>query len=124
MFNAFEEIFAPGRKHTEDERNRVALTRTDIGDSDPCQGPIDLTSGKVTVRRAEDPGTSPTDPRDTLRTDPAPDPPRDAPRDGRLVASRTDQHPALRTDPRADPRKGRQGDHVPRGVAGGRAADR
>lgn len=50
MFNAFEEIFAPGRKHTDDERNRLALTRVDVGDGDPGRGPIDLASGKVTVR--------------------------------------------------------------------------
>ncbi|MEV4683564.1 DUF6191 domain-containing protein [Streptomyces kurssanovii] len=50
MFNAFEEIFAPGRKHTDDERNRLALTRVDVGDGDPGRGPIDLDSGKVTVR--------------------------------------------------------------------------
>ncbi|GGW46430.1 DUF6191 domain-containing protein [Streptomyces xantholiticus] len=50
MFNAFEEIFAPGRKHTDDERNRLALTRVDVGDGDPGRGPVDLASGKVTVR--------------------------------------------------------------------------
>jgi hypothetical protein len=58
VFNAFEEIFAPGRKHTDDERNRLALTRTDVGDGDPGRGPIDLDSGKVTVHpraaRADD----------------------------------------------------------------------
>ncbi|MFJ7065076.1 DUF6191 domain-containing protein [Streptomyces sp. NPDC101115] len=45
-----EELFAPGRKHTEDERQRLALTREDLGDGDPHRGPIDLTSGKVTIR--------------------------------------------------------------------------
>lgn len=55
MFNAFEEIFAPGRKHTDDERNRLALTRVDVGDGDPGRGPIDLASGKVTVRAQESP---------------------------------------------------------------------
>jgi hypothetical protein len=50
VFNAFEEIFAPGRKHTDDERNRLALTRVDTADGDPGRGPIDLASGKVTVR--------------------------------------------------------------------------
>ncbi|MGW7284848.1 DUF6191 domain-containing protein [Streptomyces sp. NPDC054847] len=53
MFNAFEEIFAPGRKHTDDERNRLALTRVDVGDGDPGRGPIDLDSGKVTVRATD-----------------------------------------------------------------------
>ncbi|CAM5609244.1 Regulatory protein OS=Streptomyces tendae OX=1932 GN=GUR47_36565 PE=4 SV=1 [Streptomyces tendae] len=49
MFNAFEELFSPGRKHTRDEQNRLELTREDIGDGDPGRGPIDLTSGKVVV---------------------------------------------------------------------------
>ncbi|KMS75493.1 hypothetical protein ACM01_08895 [Streptomyces viridochromogenes] len=50
MFNAFEELFAPGRKHTRDEQNRLELTREDVGDNDPVRGPIDLASGKVVVR--------------------------------------------------------------------------
>lgn len=53
MFNAFEELFAPGRKHTRDEENRLALTREDVGDNDPGRGPIDLASGKVVIRPAE-----------------------------------------------------------------------
>ncbi|MFF1306113.1 DUF6191 domain-containing protein [Streptomyces sp. NPDC058307] len=53
MFNMFEELFAPGRKHTRDEQNRLELTREDVGDGDPGHGPIDLTSGKVVVRRPE-----------------------------------------------------------------------
>ncbi|AIJ13188.1 MULTISPECIES: DUF6191 domain-containing protein [Streptomyces] len=63
MFNAFEELFSPGRKHTNDEQNRLELTREDVGDGDPGHGPIDLTSGKVVVHRpradeeAEEPGT-------------------------------------------------------------------
>ncbi|MFF0095804.1 DUF6191 domain-containing protein [Streptomyces canus] len=52
MFNMFEELFAPGRKHTRDEQNRLELTREDVGDGDPGRGPIDLTSGKVVVRRS------------------------------------------------------------------------
>ncbi|MFF0750190.1 DUF6191 domain-containing protein [Streptomyces sp. NPDC004267] len=51
MFSFMEELFAPGRKHTEDERQRLALTREDMGDGDPSRGPIDLTSGKVTIRK-------------------------------------------------------------------------
>lgn len=50
MFNAFEELFAPSRKHTHDEENRLELTREDVGDTDPGRGPIDLASGKVVVR--------------------------------------------------------------------------
>ncbi|MCF1595629.1 DUF6191 domain-containing protein [Streptomyces muensis] len=53
MFNAFEELFAPGRKHTRDEQNRLELTRVDVGDNDPVRGPIDLASGKVVVRMPE-----------------------------------------------------------------------
>jgi hypothetical protein len=50
VFNMFEELFAPGRKHTDDERKRLELTRVDLNDGDPGRGPIDLTSGKVVVR--------------------------------------------------------------------------
>ncbi|MFF3741651.1 DUF6191 domain-containing protein [Streptomyces sp. NPDC002566] len=57
MFNMFEELFAPGRKHTRDEQNRLELTREDVGDTDPGHGPIDLSSGKVVVR----PPAPPTD---------------------------------------------------------------
>ncbi|MFG3657965.1 DUF6191 domain-containing protein [Streptomyces sp. NPDC047706] len=61
MFNVFEDLFAPGRKHTREERNRLELTRQDVGDGDPGRGPIDLASGKVVVRApepaGEDPGT-------------------------------------------------------------------
>ncbi|MFF3329898.1 DUF6191 domain-containing protein [Streptomyces sp. NPDC002888] len=53
MFNMFEELFAPGRKHTRDEQKRLELTREDVGDNDPGRGPIDLASGKVVVRRPE-----------------------------------------------------------------------
>jgi Family of unknown function (DUF6191) len=56
MFNGFEELFAPGRKHTQDEENRLELSREDVGDSDPGRGPIDLASGKVVIRRAQDSG--------------------------------------------------------------------
>ncbi|MEU0676816.1 DUF6191 domain-containing protein [Streptomyces sp. NPDC006172] len=53
----FEELFAPGRKHTRDEQNRLELTREDIGDADPGRGPIDLASGKVVVARPQEPPT-------------------------------------------------------------------
>ncbi|MFD5450704.1 DUF6191 domain-containing protein [Streptomyces sp. NPDC003470] len=52
MFNAFDELFAPGRKHTRDEQNRLELTREDVGDGDPGRGPIDLASGRVVVHPA------------------------------------------------------------------------
>jgi len=53
VFNPFEELFQPGRKHTRDEQNRLELTRVDVGDGDPGHGPIDLSSGKVLIRRPE-----------------------------------------------------------------------
>lgn len=58
MFNFFEELFAPGRKHTSDEQKRLELSRVDLGIGDPHRGPIDLASGKVTVR-APGPDTDP-----------------------------------------------------------------
>ncbi|MGW7266387.1 DUF6191 domain-containing protein [Streptomyces sp. NPDC054842] len=62
----FEELFAPGRKHTDDERKRLELSRVDLNDGDPGRGPIDLTSGKVVVRARP----------------PAPDPPEETPAAG------------------------------------------
>ncbi|MFD3455493.1 DUF6191 domain-containing protein [Streptomyces sp. NPDC058691] len=50
MFNALQELFAPGRRHTEDERNRLELVRDEAGDADPGRGPIDLDSGAVVIR--------------------------------------------------------------------------
>ncbi|MFG2559531.1 DUF6191 domain-containing protein [Streptomyces sp. NPDC048496] len=50
MFNFFEELFAPGRKHAAEEQKRLELTRVDLGTGDPTRGPVDLSSGKVTVR--------------------------------------------------------------------------
>ncbi|MER5967141.1 DUF6191 domain-containing protein [Streptomyces sp. NPDC002057] len=50
MFDPIAELFAPGRRHTEEELRRQALTREDPGDADPSRGPIDLTSGHVTIR--------------------------------------------------------------------------
>ena len=55
MFNIFEELFSPGRKHAAEEQKRLELTRVDLGVGDPGRGPIDLASGKVTVRLPEDP---------------------------------------------------------------------
>ncbi|GAA3043725.1 hypothetical protein FHS39_000144 [Streptomyces olivoverticillatus] len=50
MFNVIEELFAPGREHTEEERNRLELCRDETGDADPGKGPIDLDSGHVVIR--------------------------------------------------------------------------
>ncbi|MFC5147875.1 DUF6191 domain-containing protein [Streptomyces aureoversilis] len=50
MFNVFEEVFAPGRKHSHEELKRLELTRDDVGDGDPARGPVDLDSGRVLIR--------------------------------------------------------------------------
>ncbi|WP_327257687.1 DUF6191 domain-containing protein [Streptomyces sp. NBC_01244] len=55
MFNMIEELFSPGRKHTDEEKKRLELSRTDVSDGDPGKGPIDLDSGKVLIRAKEDP---------------------------------------------------------------------
>lgn len=52
MFNMIEALFAPGRKHTDDENKRLETTRVDLSDGDPGHGPIDLSSGKVVMTRA------------------------------------------------------------------------
>ncbi|WP_327154639.1 DUF6191 domain-containing protein [Streptomyces tubercidicus] len=52
MFNIAEELFAPGRKHTDEERQKMSLVVDDVGDGDPGKGPIDLSSGTVVVRAA------------------------------------------------------------------------
>jgi hypothetical protein len=50
-----EEIFAPGRKHTEEEQKRLEASRVDVDDNDPGRGPIDLASGKVVIRLPDGP---------------------------------------------------------------------
>ncbi len=55
VFNIIQELFNPGRKHTDDEHKRLELSRTDVTDGDPGRGPIDLDSGKVLIRREEQP---------------------------------------------------------------------
>jgi len=50
MFNLIDELFVPSRRHTEDERNRLELSRDDEGSSDPARGAIDLDSGSVVIR--------------------------------------------------------------------------
>ncbi|MDX3485231.1 DUF6191 domain-containing protein [Streptomyces sp. ID05-18] len=101
MFNFFEELFAPGRKHVSDEQKRLELSRVDLGIGDPDRGPIDLTSGKVTVR-APGPGGA-------AAPDGAP-----VPRDGdmRQVPPERDAVLAPRTRLGAEPTEGRasQGD--------------
>ncbi|TXS73345.1 hypothetical protein EAO69_19695 [Streptomyces sp. me109] len=82
MFNMFDEIFAPGRKHTEDEHKRLELTRVDLNDGDPGRGPIDLSSGKVVVRppeRERDEPPGPTEPASSDPHRPLPEPEGPAP---------------------------------------------
>ena len=69
MFNMFEELFSPGRKHTRDEANRLELTRVDVADGDPGRGPIDLESGTVVVR-LPDPSADFADSADASATSP------------------------------------------------------
>ncbi|WP_256102786.1 DUF6191 domain-containing protein [Streptomyces sp. Ncost-T10-10d] len=71
MFNFFEELFAPGRKHAAEEQKRLELTRVDLGVGDPGRGPIDLASGKVIVRAS---GTGEGPGADRGATDAIPDP--------------------------------------------------
>ncbi|MFJ8166693.1 DUF6191 domain-containing protein [Streptomyces sp. NPDC096136] len=54
MFNLIQELFNPGRRHTDEEKKRLELSRTDVGDGDPGRGPIDLDSGTVLIRPAAD----------------------------------------------------------------------
>jgi hypothetical protein len=59
VFNMIEQLFAPGRKHTDEERKRLELSRVDLNDGDPGRGPIDLASGKVVVRLPAQPEAEP-----------------------------------------------------------------
>lgn len=54
VFDTIQELFNPGSRHTEEERKRLELSRTDVSDGDPGRGPIDLDSGKVVIRPAGD----------------------------------------------------------------------
>jgi hypothetical protein len=55
VFNMIEELFRPGRRHTDEEKKRLELSRVDVGDGDPGHGPIDLESGRVLIRLDERP---------------------------------------------------------------------
>ncbi|MDI2126330.1 DUF6191 domain-containing protein [Yinghuangia seranimata] len=47
----FEELFSPGRKHTDDEHNRLALARDDDRE-EGGPGPVDLDRGVIVIRRS------------------------------------------------------------------------
>lgn len=55
VFNMIEQLFSPGRKHADDEKKRLELSRVDVEDGDPGRGPIDLDSGTVFIRPAGQP---------------------------------------------------------------------
>ncbi|MFT9666160.1 DUF6191 domain-containing protein [Streptomyces rhizosphaericola] len=100
MFNFFEELFAPGRKHVAEEQKRLELSRVDVASGDPARGPIDLTSGRVTVRAPED---------------------RDGPAPGRMREAPLEQDAVLTPRPRlvTEPAEGR----VTGGEGGGDGGD-
>lgn len=55
MFNLIEQLFSPGRRHTDEERNRLEMSLDDVGNGrDPGRGPIDLDSGQVVIRPREE----------------------------------------------------------------------
>nr|WP_237521271.1 DUF6191 domain-containing protein [Streptomyces sp. SID4925] len=83
VFDLFSELFSPGRKHTTEERKRLELSREDLGDSDPSRGPIDLSSGKVTLRLTGPAGTAAPDPTAEAERPDEPDPPDEAHGPGR-----------------------------------------
>ncbi|MFE2887840.1 DUF6191 domain-containing protein [Streptomyces sp. NPDC059272] len=66
----FEQLFSPGRKHTQDEANRLELTRVDVADGDPGRGPIDLESGRVVVRLRESEAEAEGDPSGEAEVEP------------------------------------------------------
>ena len=59
MFDAFEQLFAPGRRHLTEERNRLLATRDEAGDAGPGRGPVDLDSGVVVIKARGTAGQEP-----------------------------------------------------------------
>lgn len=49
MFGGVEEIFTPGGKHVEEERQRLEHTRVQEDDHGTGCGPVDLESGQVVI---------------------------------------------------------------------------
>ncbi|MFJ7416917.1 DUF6191 domain-containing protein [Streptomyces sp. NPDC098077] len=58
MLGTFDQFFAAGRRHTEEERRRQEITVEAIGDTDPGRGSIDLAGGVVLIRRPPPPRDS------------------------------------------------------------------
>jgi Family of unknown function (DUF6191) len=51
FLDVIDALFAPSRRHQQDERKRLELSREELGLGDPHRGPVDLDSGVVMVRR-------------------------------------------------------------------------
>jgi Family of unknown function (DUF6191) len=50
----FETVFAPGRRHMEEEKERLEWTRDEEGEGARHRGPIDLDSGHVVIRTPDE----------------------------------------------------------------------
>ncbi|WP_424211631.1 DUF6191 domain-containing protein [Streptomyces sp. BI20] len=72
MFNLINELFAPGRRHTDEEHKRLELTRVDVNDGDPGRGPINLDSGQVVIRLTPDTPATPEPPTVPTKRDTPP----------------------------------------------------
>jgi hypothetical protein len=68
----FFDMFAPSRRHLDEERNRQEWTRDEEGEGDPHRGPIDLDSGVVKIQ-------PPGPPESEVTTPEAPRSPRSGP---------------------------------------------
>jgi hypothetical protein len=84
--SVFFDLFAPSRRHLDDERNRLEWTRDEEGEGDPHRGPIDLDSGVVSIKVRE---RKSTEPPDEPSDEPSASEPSDPPRVTRPAARRT-----------------------------------
>ena len=53
-FGIFDDLFNPGARHRDEEKNRLEWMRDEEGEGDPYRGPIDLDSGTVMIRPPKD----------------------------------------------------------------------
>ncbi|MFF9345788.1 DUF6191 domain-containing protein [Streptomyces sp. NPDC014734] len=117
VFNFFEEIFAPGRRHAAEERKRLELSRVDLGVGDPGRGPIDLASGKVVVRAPGVDGVRPT----AQETEPQDRPDEALEAESRAVpGARRDADPEPAPGPVSDGPDGAPGEAAPHTPTTGR----
>lgn len=64
MLGPVEELFNPGAKHADDERERLEHTRVVEGGHGPGCGPVDLESGQIVILgQPEDDAVLPPRPR-------------------------------------------------------------